>query len=82
VFECQLELPLPEQAGKLKISVKHGIRKSDKKAILVLDLTARGSGKPTSLSMDEWFDIAHKTIVSGFADVTTDDAHAVWRRTR
>ena len=76
-FHCTLEIPLAKDAGKLTVSVKHGVRKSDGKAILVLDLTARGSAK---LDMNDWFDVAHETIVRGFVDITTSEAQALWGR--
>lgn len=63
-FESKIAVPLPEKAGKLTISVAHGTRKSDEKPVLVLDLTARGAA---TMSMDEWFGIAHETIVRGGA---------------
>ena len=76
-FQCTLEIPLAKDAGKLSVSVKHGVRKPDGKAILVLDLTARGSAK---LDMNDWFDVAHETIVRGFVDITTSEAQALWSR--
>jgi len=76
-FECLLAIPLPDKAGKLSISVKHGTRTSDNKAVLVLDLTARGTA---TMKMDEWFQIAHETIVRGFVEITTEEAHRAWVR--
>ena len=78
-LNIRLALPLPNKAGRLTVSVQHGTRETDGKSVLVLDLTARGA---TKMTMDEWFSIAHETIVRGFAEVTTDEAQRLWRRKR
>ncbi len=88
-------LPLPEgfnwqtsfrveHASRLYVSIRLGKRKTDGLSAILLELTARGiSGDQSPSSMWSWFDMAHKWIVCGFADLTADNIqNNVWRRTR
>ena len=76
----QLTIPMPRSRGNLSVSIKHGIRGSDQREVLLLELTARGSADPSGSDMTEWFELAHETIVRGFAEVTTTEAHKMWGR--
>ena len=76
----RLQFPLPNKHGALHVTVSHGKRMTDQKGVLVVDLTARGPGRPDWSDMVEWFSVAHKTIVNGFTDLTTPSAHQVWLR--
>lgn len=76
-FAGTFVLPLRDGAGKLTISLKQGLRRSDGKPVVVLDLTARGAA---GINMDDWFHIAHEAIVRGFAEITTEEAQALWQR--
>jgi uncharacterized protein (TIGR04255 family) len=73
---------IPNEKGRLHISAMPAIRRSDGKEIVKVELTARG--RPNNSTLDavvEWFQIGHKWIVQGFADLTTDHMHKIWRRT-
>ena len=78
--EIRLKIPMQRNRGNLSVSVKHGIRNSDQKEVLILDLAARGSADPSGSDMTEWFELAHETIVRGFAEITTAEAHRMWGR--
>lgn len=87
-------LPPPEQAtlnaryvmpgdrGRLHVSLQPAIRNTDASEILQLTLTARGQPSgPSVREILEWFDTGHAWIVEGFADITTDKMHSLWKRT-
>lgn len=76
-----LRFPLPENRGTLAVSIRHGLRQLDQKEILVMELTARGPAQASEGDMDEWFRLSHESIVRGFADLTTPEAHRLWERT-
>ena len=78
--EARLRIPMPRNRGILSVSVKHGVRSSDQKEALILELTARGLADPAGSDMTEWFELAHETIVRGFAEITTAEAHKMWGR--
>lgn len=80
----QLRLPLPDGKGWLNVKLNQGIRKTDRVAGLILELTARGLGEEkTRDAIRKWFDLAHEWIVRGFADLTTDEIQdTVWKRER
>lgn len=80
-LQLSFRVPLGEKRGMLIISAKHGKRKSDNRHVLILELSARGSAEPTGTDMQEWYDLAHETIVRSFVELTTSEAHKFWRRT-
>lgn len=79
-LSISLRLPLPEKRGMVFISAKHGTRKSDNKQVLILELTARGTADQSGGDMRDWFDLAHATLLEGFVELTTAEAHQVWGR--
>lgn len=64
---------LPEQRGRLLLSLRNKQRKPDDQSILVLKLSAKGMHEDPDLltSMHEWFDISHDTVVELFTKVTS-----------
>lgn len=78
----RFQFPLPNAKGTLHVTVNHGQRKSDRKGVLVIDLTARGQARKDWSDMDDWFSIAHEWIVRGFTDLTSTAAHRLWGRER
>ena len=78
----RLSFPLGSRQGALHITVNHGKRMSDQKGVLMVDLTARGPGRPDWSDMQEWFSVAHAAIVNGFTEITTPEAHQAWGRER
>lgn len=80
-LQMSFRFPLAGKRGILVVDAKSGKRKSDNRDVLILDLTARGSAESGGKDMQEWYDLAHETIVRGFVELTTPEAHKVWRRT-
>jgi uncharacterized protein (TIGR04255 family) len=72
---------LPEDHGTLQVALKRAIRIVDKKEVLQVELTARGKARPDFSDMDSWLEVAHEWIVTGFAEITTKEAHQQWERT-
>jgi uncharacterized protein (TIGR04255 family) len=71
-IDWQSSFPLPNQAGRLRMHIQSGIRRTDNRRVFRFELTARGIGSNTAPEkMQEWFDLAHEWIVRGFADLTT-----------
>jgi len=68
---------LPEDNGRLHVSLRLAVSRELSDRIMILDLTARGFNK----EMDTWFDMAHDWIVRGFADLTTQSIQdSIWKR--
>jgi uncharacterized protein (TIGR04255 family) len=74
--------PLPEQLGRLHVSVTSGTRRPDSVQLLVFELTVRGIGVDRSLNgVWTWLDTAREWIVRGFADLTGTEVHEkFWKR--
>jgi uncharacterized protein (TIGR04255 family) len=74
---------LPENKGRLHVTLQPAIRRRDAKEILRLNLTVRG--RPNSSETDdisEWLDLGHDWVVRGFADITSGEMHKIWGRTQ
>jgi uncharacterized protein (TIGR04255 family) len=77
----ELHYGLPNDAGRLHISVEPVIRRRDSKEILQLALTARGAPRSSSASdIFAWMDLGREWVVRGFADFTTSTMHRLWGR--
>ncbi len=79
----KITFPLPDHQGNLRAEMRPAVRKADRQFLFVLELTARGT--PPKRSLDEcfgWFELAHEWIVRGFTDLTTEEMHKRWGRTR
>jgi uncharacterized protein (TIGR04255 family) len=77
----QLAFAMPEEQGRLHVSVAPGVRRTDKATIVRLDLTARGAPREPSLDMAmDWIDMGHEWIVRGFTSLTRPEMHQLWRR--
>jgi uncharacterized protein (TIGR04255 family) len=70
--------PLERDAGILSLDLKNGVRASDMRDVLVLELAARGKVTVEESKMLEWFDLAHCAIVNTFEKLTTKEAHTLW----
>jgi uncharacterized protein (TIGR04255 family) len=73
---------LPKRAGRLHTKIQSGVRRSDEHPLFRFELTARGIGEYKALeTMWDWFDLAHETIVRGFAELTDlQIQNTVWKR--
>lgn len=66
---------LPEEGGRLHVSIQTGFRRASNEPLVILEMKARGIGKDRSLvALPKWFDIAHEWIVRGFRDLTSEKA--------
>ncbi len=74
----QFVWPLENESGLLTLDVKHGNRLSDRRDVLIMELTVRGPAKGGSNGIEPWFEIAHQHIVNTFDKLTTRRAHQLW----
>ena len=68
-------------AGRLHVSLQPAFRRADTKAILTLELTARG--RPLSEGVEgalQFLDLGHEWVVRGFTSITTTPMHRLWER--
>jgi uncharacterized protein (TIGR04255 family) len=74
---------MPENVGRLHVSVRPAFRNSDGTELLRFTLTARGMpADNTILEAIKWLDMAREWIVRAFADLTTPTMHKIWERTQ
>lgn len=72
---------LPEDRGRLHFAAQGVTRQTDQKRAVQLRLTARGRPKSGSTDdMLEWMDFGHEWVVRGFSDLTSKEAHELWKR--
>jgi uncharacterized protein (TIGR04255 family) len=79
--QLQVRYLMGDKKGRLHVAVQPGIRLDDRRAVLQLALTARGT--PASSSLEDilaWFDVGHEWVVRGFTDFTRSEMHATWER--
>ena len=70
---------LPEQKGVMNVSTNRFTR-PDGRLTVVLTLACSGVAANERYSLDDWFQTAHEWIVRGFTDLTTTEAHSIWKR--
>jgi uncharacterized protein (TIGR04255 family) len=76
-----IEFQLPEQNGTLFVNLKHGIKKSDKRPILILELSVKLIDDSILIEkILEWYNLSHEYIVRGFSDLTTPEIQKIWGR--
>ena len=74
---------MPEDQGRLHFIIQRAFRKTDESQILQLRLTARGRPRSgDTAGVLAWMDLGREWIVRGFTDLTTAEAHRLWRRIR
>jgi uncharacterized protein (TIGR04255 family) len=72
---------MPDNKGRLRVSLKPAVRSQDGIEILQFTLTARGSpAASNALSVLDWLDMGRDWVVRGFADLTSKQMHALWKR--
>jgi uncharacterized protein (TIGR04255 family) len=69
---------LPEHKGTMNVSTNR-ITRPDGKTALLLVLSCVGTASE-KYSLEDWFGTAHQWIVNGFTDLTTAEAHKLWKR--
>lgn len=76
-----LAFRLPDDQGRLHVTLNTATIADRGRSLLVLELRARGMPKQLSASaVDNWYGVAHEWIVRGFTDLTSADAHKHWGR--
>lgn len=74
---------IPDNKGRLHVTLQPAIRLSDLRQVLQLTLTARGAPRESdTAAILEWLDLGHEWVVRGFADFTSERMHALWKRRR
>jgi uncharacterized protein (TIGR04255 family) len=71
---------LPDERGTLQFVSQPGVRND---GVEVIQLTVTALGRPDSSEdseIMEWLDLGRSAVVQGFADFTSADAHAIWRK--
>jgi uncharacterized protein (TIGR04255 family) len=79
--QLQVRYIMGDKKGRLHVGVQPGVRRDDRRPVLQLGLTARGT--PASSRLDDilaWFDLGHEWVVRGFADFTVSAMHQTWER--
>lgn len=78
----RLRFELPDDAGMLRVDLKHAKRQSDERPLFVLQLSARGLGEAENdEDVRDWYDMSHEWVVKGFADLSSDRAQKeLWER--
>lgn len=78
----QVLFALPDDKGRLNVTLQHGERKIDKNPMLILQITATGlGGDKSNDAVWKWFEIAHEWIVCGFTDLTGAKIQKdIWQR--
>ena len=73
---------LPDETGRLHVTIRHAQLRDSGIPLILLDLTVRGMGNNKSLEgMAEWFNLAREWIVQGFSDLTGENVQKnIWRR--
>jgi uncharacterized protein (TIGR04255 family) len=77
---ADLQFDIPNEQGTLRVSFKQGVRDVDKSEVMQVDLSARRNAKPDGSDLLSWLEIAHEWIVCGFTDLTSEEAHKLWKR--
>jgi uncharacterized protein (TIGR04255 family) len=72
---------MPGDHGRLHFNAMHVRRQIDNRESIRLELVARGSpGVGPHADVLKWMDMGHEWIVRGFADLTSKQAHLLWKR--
>ncbi len=72
--------PLEGSRGRLYLELTPAATK-DNQPILRWEFTARGQpAEATDEGLVTWYELAHRWIVTAFADLNTEDADALWER--
>lgn len=80
--QFSLRYLMPENKGRLHVTLDPKVRVRDGKEILQMNLTARGNPGSSNLEeICEWFNLGHTWIVEGFTQLTTPEMHKLWGRT-
>lgn len=80
-FQANRVFEILPQRGRLHIVIESGHRNAkDRADAIIMKLTARGP--LSNVSLLDNLDLGREVIVRMFSDLTTENAHAYWERTR
>ena len=69
--QIKTAMRLPEDSGRLHVSIQTGFKRPENIPLIVLEMKARGMAQSPSVdAMANWFGVAHEWIVRGFSDIT------------
>lgn len=74
------QFDMKDGLGTMNANLTHA-RNAEGNDLLVLGLNCVGE-KVETVTLDQWFEAAHRSIVFGFTDLTTEEAHHLWGRER
>jgi uncharacterized protein (TIGR04255 family) len=78
-MQTNWDLVLPEDRGRLHVTLLFGKAAIDGPEAILLNIVARGPVSPT-VSISDGFEIGHEAIVQSFTDMTSPHAHEFWGR--
>lgn len=78
----QTVFDLPNNNGKLRVSIQDALRRSDEKKLTRILIVVRGMHQSQDVSTpDDWFELAHEWIVRAFLDLTSEEVQVKhWRK--
>jgi uncharacterized protein (TIGR04255 family) len=80
----QAVFPLPDNMGRLHMSIRDARTLADGKPVFMFEVTVKGvPADDSAATFDTWFRTARGWIVRGFTDLTSENMQSqVWRRTQ
>jgi uncharacterized protein (TIGR04255 family) len=82
-FGGEWHFEIEPQRGRLHIKVQHGrTMPPEENEALIIKLTARGPINLEQPALSVGLDLGHKSIVSSFISLTSENAQAYWRHNR
>lgn len=80
-ISLSLAYSFPDKLTRLHVDLATAYRRSDNALLLRLTLTARGRLESNDdQALYESLDFGHETIVKSFTDLTSPEAHKIWKR--
>jgi uncharacterized protein (TIGR04255 family) len=84
-LDCSLQFRDGNERGRLNIQLSKAIDQSTGEQLLRFVLTVRGKLPKPEAGIEanaNWYSFAREWIVRSFADMTTEEAHKMWRKTK
>lgn len=73
---ANFEFSLAKDQGSLTVSINQGFKPKDNTPVVILNLTATHAD--TSIDINQWFEIAHKSIVDIFLGLVNQEVKQEW----
>ena len=70
---------IPPKRGRVHLMVQSALAGTPPKAVLVMNITARGPVHPEKGGLDAGLDIGHEAALTNFFALTTPAARAIWK---